>query len=239
METQQTRTPIQNREALLYNFALPVIKGSTAITAAMGTTDQASINTNGALVVAEDTVANLKTQLSGGGTLTIAAHPDVARNIVVEIHNDSGGPLDLTIDAVALALRVTGTFRGVAQTEDITCTCINANKSVANTKFRAWAGAKPFDKVTSITLVPGATWPPDTIKAGVGIGCLVGLPNKPYKNESSDFEKIMIDSANVAYSSQLNSTNQTFSIGTLADSKSVMINYWVNLSDIRRRLMGV
>lgn len=238
MESQQTRTPLARREAMIFNFALPVIKGATLITATMGTADQAALNTNGAAIVAEAVVTDLKAQIVADGTLTIALQPDIARCIVIAAHNDSGGPLNMYEGTTIF--RVVGTFRGFTQSEDISVTSSAANKEIANTKYRAWSGSKPFDTVTSITVVSGATtWPADTLKLCVGWGSKIGLPNKPYQKVAADFVKVMVDSAAVAVTTQYDSANDTFALATLADGKSIMINYWVNLSDIRRRLFGV
>lgn len=238
MENAKTRLPIHNREAMQYNYAVLSQLGGTRISAAMGTTDQAALNTNGARIVAEDTVTNLLAQLAADGTLTIAAQPDVARNVVIAAHNDSGGALNLYEGTTTF--RVTGVFRGETQVEDISVTSSAANKAIANAKYRAWSGVKPFDSITSITLVtPIAAVPAAGLKLAVGIGVLMGLPVKPYGNVKEDIVHLIIDGTLTDIGTLYSAANNTIDINTIADSKGWQVIYWVNLSEIRERLLGV
>lgn len=237
MQNQKARLPIQNRQALLYGYVVLKQLGGTKITAAMGTADQVALNANGAAIVAEDTVTNLLAQLAADGTLTIAAQPDWPRNVVIAAHNDSGGPLNLFEGTTTF--RVTGTFRGETQVEDINVTSTGANKAVANTKYRAWTGVKPFDTITSIKLAtPVASVPDAGIKMAVGIGILMGLPVRPYDGVAGDFPKLIIDGTVTAIGSLFSLDNQTIDIGTIADSKAWQVLYWINLSAIRNKLFG-
>src|SRR5512137_877866 len=97
------------------------IKGATSPAGTEGAADQAAAPVNSALLV---TAA-----LWSVTPWVIAAQPDIARNLMITVINDSGGPLDLYEGTTTYA--IVGTFRGAAQTENLTWVSTGGNKSVA------------------------------------------------------------------------------------------------------------
>jgi hypothetical protein len=128
--------------------------------------DAAAEPTNGHAVAAQSAVA------AGAWDHGALTNPDYGRSVCVVIENDSGGPLDL-FEGV-MTFHVVGTWKGAAQSEDITITSTGANKTVADTKWRYKYGIKPFDTVTDITL---DNVPADGLKIGLGLGANFGIRN--------------------------------------------------------------
>lgn len=188
------------------------IKGSANTNSA--NTDAASAVTNYALLLALDTFTNF------AGTMTPTAQVDVGRNIAVTIKNDSGDALDLYEGITTFA--VTGTWRGAAQTENITLTSTSGNKSVANSKFRVVYGSKPFSTVTSIAITNG---PAGALKGALGIGSKIGLYQDLATPLEADVIKITKNAANLSPSGIVDTTNMTVNLGTLADGDDVGIVY--------------
>ena len=193
------------------------IKGSTKPAGTEENADQAAGSVNPAVIGAEQTFTAM------AGTKAVTNHPDVARNVIINIHNDSGGALDLYEGITTFT--VTGTFRGAAQTEEITITSDAGNKSVANTKYRWKAGVEPFDTITGITYTNGAA---GALKCSVAPGSALGYPVDSDTGAEADFIKATVDAANFAISSVVDVTNKTFNVGTIADGADVGILYNVD-----------
>ena len=201
--------------AALSQFAFADVKGATAITAGNATTDLSADVVNANIL---STYAAVSTLVAGA--MVIALQPDVPRNIQINIKNDSGNPLNLYEGATSFA--IVGTFRGAAQTETLTWTSTAGNKAVADGKFRALGGVKPFDTITSITVT---NLPAATLKIGAGFGNLIGLPVDPVNNAEADLIKLMVTGANVAISGQYNTTNKTVAMLTTADNWDFFLEY--------------
>lgn len=197
------------------------IKGATAITGVMGTADQASGPTNANLIADYATFTDINTAV---GVLTIAADLDVPRNVVITVKNDQGGGTGGTLYEGTQTATVVGTFRGAAQTEDIAITSTAGNKTIADTKFRSWAGAKPFDSITSITL-DHTTGPTGALKLAVGPGTKLGFPTATDTGANADVLKFTVNAANRAISGNSDYTNQTFAVGTISDGADISIVY--------------
>jgi len=199
--------------------ALQDIKGS-ANTDAM-TADGAGLPTNGALIVAAVTQADVATAL---GVLTVAASPDVARNACFCVTNDSGGALNLYVGTTTL--HIVGTYKGAAQTEDISLTVTDAQKAIANGKFRYKYGSKPFDTITAVTQPAYATDKMgDGLKISVGLGSKVALYDSLLTPAEADVFKIAKNGANMAINSIVDTTYSTVNLGTVADNDDFVINY--------------
>ncbi len=195
------------------------IKGSANTDAE--TSDGASLPTNGSAIVSADTQANVAT---AKGVLTVAAQPDIARNVCFCVTNDSGGTLNLFVGTVTI--RITGKFKGSAQTEDITITVTDAQKAIANGKFRYKYGVRPFDTITSITQPNYATDAmADGLKISVGLGSKVGLYDTLLTPAEADVFKITVNSADLAITKTVDTTNQTVNLGARADNDDFVINY--------------
>jgi hypothetical protein len=151
------------------------------------------------------------------GTITI---PDMGRNVAIVVQNDSGGSLNL-YEGVS-TFTVTGTWRGAAQTEEITFTSTAENKAVANGKWRAKYGVKPFDTVTNITV---DNVPDNDLKIGAGLGSKIGLPTDLATPAEADVTKITKNAANLATTSIVDTTNMTINLGALADGDDFEIVY--------------
>lgn len=190
------------------------IKGSANTDSA--TADAASEPTNGHAVSAIATVA------AGAYTKGALTNPDLGRNIAIVILNDSGGPLNLYEGAMKFT--VTGTWRGAAQTEDITFTSTAGNKAVANTKYRYKYGLKPFDTVTNIVV---DHVPADGLKISAGLGSKVGLPTDLLTPATADVVKATVSAADLVLTSAVDTTNMTVNIGAVADNADFNVVYKV------------
>ncbi len=188
------------------------IKGSANTDAANA--DQASLPTNGALVVAETAVA------AGAWTPAAYVNPDMGRNVCICVHNDSGGPLNLYEGAMAFT--ITGTYRGAAQTDTITITSTAGNKAVATAKYRYAYGTKPFDTVTAAVVNNICD---NDLKISVGIGSKIGIPTDLKTPAEADVVKITKNAANLAPTSIVDTTNMTVNLGVLADNDDFEIVY--------------
>jgi hypothetical protein len=149
------------------------------------------------------------------GALT---QPDVGRCVGIVIANDSGGALNLFEGAMKFT--VTGTYKGAAQTDEITITSTGANKEVATGKYRYKFGVKPFDTITDCTL---DNKPDDGLKIGIGLCSRVGLPNAIAA--VADVTKCTVNSANYVLTDKVSVTNGTVDLGTIADNTDVSIVY--------------
>jgi len=194
------------------------IKGSANTDAV--TADGAALPTNGALVVTAVTQGDIATAL---GELTVAASPDVARNVCFCVTNDSGGALTLFVGAVTL--HIVGTYKGAAQTEDISITVTDAQKTIANGKFRYKYGNKPFDTITAITQPAYATDAmAATLKISVGLGSKVALYDTLLDPASAAVFKITVNGADQAVTG-VDTTYNTVNLGTLTDNDDAVITY--------------
>lgn len=197
------------------------IKGGTNPAGTEGNADQNAAPTNSALMLALTTFTSL------AGTMTPTTQPDVPRNVMITIANDSGGALDL-FEGVTTFL-ITGTdFNGYAQTESVTLTSTAGNKSVANTKFRYVQGVKPFKTVSSVAITNS---PAGSLKGSLGVGTRIGLPQPLLTPIYTDVDSITVNAASVTPSATTTSaggvdtTNNAINTGTIADNSDVAIVY--------------
>lgn len=196
------------------------IKGATNQAGTEGNADQNATAVNGALLLANDTFTNL------AGTMTPTTQPDVARNIVIQIENDSGGALNLYEGTTTFT--ITGTLFGVAQTDTVALTSSAGNKSVANTKFRFIQSSKPFSTVTSVTYDNA---PAGGLKGCLGVGTRIALPVGLETATHTDVTHFTVDGAKVATSATVTSaggvdtTNNTINTGTTANGADVGIEW--------------
>lgn len=213
------------------------LKGATAITGVMGTADQAADAVNAGTWVAYQTFTTIG---ATGAFGTITAQPGTARNAVVTVKNDSGGSLNLYTGTMTVT--VVGTFRGAAQTEAIACTLTGGQVAVANSKFRAFAGSKPFDTITSVTgdatsftaiiVADGA------LKVGVGPGTLLGLPVAADTGTDADVVKATLSGASYSITGKTDWTNQTIATGTTADGFDFSVQYKVDADTVSGTAYG-
>lgn len=161
------------------------------------------------------------TTIGEGGTLVLAHQPDVSRNVMITILNDTGGNLNLFQGVTTFA--VVGTFRGVAQTENITFTSTSGNKAVAPAPdYRYKYGVKPFDTITSITVTNiGA----GTLKVTAGLGSKLGLPRSPNPAVDASMLKVTVNAADLPVAGITDFTNQTVNVGAVSDNATVDIEY--------------
>jgi hypothetical protein len=173
---------------------------------------------------------------------TISVQPDVSRNVVITIINDSGG--DLNLYEGITTFTVTGKFRGGTQTELITFTSTSGNKKIASASnhCRYKAGVKPFDSITSIVYDNGAA---ATLKCAIGLGLRFGIPVALLTPDYTDVLKIWFGApsttaaADVAVATgRVVSTvgAQTFNIG---DPTSVAAAEYATVGAIFNGLTGV
>lgn len=197
------------------------IKGATNPAGTEGNVDQAATAVNGVLLKAATTFTVL------AGTITPTTQPDVPRNILIQIQNDSGGALNL-FEGVTTFL-ITGTdVNGAAQTESVTLTSTAGNKSVANNQFRYVQGVKPFKTVTSVAITNA---PAGALKGSLGPGTRIGLPQPLLTPAVADVDSITVNAASVTPSATTTSaggvdtTNNAINTGTTADGADVAIVY--------------
>lgn len=204
------------------------IKGATQVAGSDQTADKdADVVNSGSYIAAQTfgTVAG-----NAGDLGAIVLQPDVARTVNISIINDQGGgtPGDLYVGTTTFT--ITGTFRGQPQVDAVTLTILEAQKTVADAKFRWLTSAKPFDTITSITM-DHAGDQTAALKVAVGPGSRVGLPVDPDSGLATDFTKLTVNAAAVVVSDSLFSysvDNQTVDVGTIADGADVGIIYKVD-----------
>lgn len=197
------------------------IKGATSLAGTEGNADQNAAPTNDALLLARTTFTAL------AGTMTPTTQPDVPRNIVLTITNDSGGSLDLFEGTTTFLF--TGTDRnGAAQTESVTLVSTAGNKAVANTKFRFIQTTKAFRTLTSVTITNA---PAGGLKGSLGPGSRIGLPSALETAVHTAVLNLTVTAARVATSATatdaggVDTTNYTVNVGTIADGADVGITY--------------
>jgi len=162
------------------------IQGATEPAGTEAAADENAGPVNAELIGSDETFTAM------AGTKTIALSPDVPRNVIIVVHNDTGGALDLYEGDTVYT--ITGTFRGAAQVETLTWTSTGGNKSVVAAKFRYLAGVKPFDTVTSITYTNGGA---GTLSVSVAPGSALGYPVDSDTGAEADFTKLTVDAADV------------------------------------------
>lgn len=197
------------------------IKGATNPAGTEGNADQNATAVNGALLKAATTFTVL------AGTITPTTQPDVPRNILIQIQNDSGGALNLFEGTTTFL--ITGTdVNGAAQTESVTLTSTAGNKSVADTKFRYVQGVKPFKTVTSVAITNA---PAGALKGSLGVGTRIGLPTPLLTPAVADVDSITVNAASVTPSATttaaggVDTTNNAVNTGTIADGADAAIVY--------------
>jgi hypothetical protein len=214
-----------NKKLLAYKSSLAVQQRCAYVLGSANTdaetADGSALPTNGAAVVAAVTQADLVTAL---GVMTIAAQPDISRNICICVTNDSGGPLNLFVGAVTFD--VVGTYKGAAQTESITITVADAQKAIVNGKYRYKYGVKPFTTITSITQTNYATDAmADGLKISVGLGSKIALLNTLVTPAAADIFHADIKGTAYDASAKVNTTYNTVNLGTLADGDDFTLEY--------------
>lgn len=200
------------------------IKGATNQAGTEGNADQNAAPVNSGLLLAAATFTSL------AGTMTPTTQPDVPRNIVITVTNDSGGALDLFEGTTTFLITGTDKF-GVAQTESVTLVSTSGNKSVANSKFRFIQSSKAFRTVTSVAITNA---PAGTLKGSLGVGTRLGLPSDLPTPLHTDVLSLTINAARQATSATVTSaggvdtTYFTVNVGTIADGADVGIVYLGN-----------
>lgn len=201
------------------------LKGATAVTGTMGTADQAADVVNGNTWVNYQTFTTINGAAGSFGSIT--AQPGTGRNAIVSVKNDSGGALNLFTGTMTIT--VTGKFRGATQTDAIACTLTGGQVAVANTKFRAFAGSKPFDSITSVTIdatsLAAIVVADGGLKIGIGPGSKLGLPVDGDTNADADIIKCIVSGADYAITGKTDWTNKTIDVGTTADGFDFSVQY--------------
>ena len=194
-----------------------------------GSDIKGSVTTN--QVVASSTTiptnANLISTVAAANNttaFTIAASPDLGRNVCVGINNNTGG----TATGNAADYAIVGTWKGAAQNETISFSAGDLT-DVPDTTYAVKYGSKPFDTITSIT--PSAAQPANW-RHVAGIGSKVGLHNSLKTPAEADVLKITKNAANLAVTGLVNTTNMTVNLGTLADNDDFQIVYAVKSGEV-------
>lgn len=153
----------------LTNLYYPDVKGSTR---------QMNPTLDGAEVTNANYISDYVAVAAGSWTMgPILNQPDVCRNIVVSIKNDSGGPLDLFQGFTSFNITGTDAY-GNAVITNVPFNSNAGNKTIANGQFRANGSAYCLKTITSITI---QNPPADGLKISVGLGgaihCIDQLKN--------------------------------------------------------------
>lgn len=154
--------------------------------------------------------------------LSIAAQPDVPRNVNITCHNINGG----TVANKAIAYLVTGTFNGAAQTETISIP-VASGGTMANGTAIYKSGLKPFDSITSI--VPTITSGPETtgFQVIVGLGSLIGLSRALATPVEADVIVVTKQGTPVTISSIVTATagSESVKFGTITAADDLVVKY--------------
>jgi hypothetical protein len=215
-----------SKKLLAYRSALAVQQHCKSVLGSANTNaetaDGAGLPTNGALISAVETQANIVTAL---GVLVIAAQPDIARNVCIVVTNDSGGALNLYVGTTSFL--VTGTYKGAAQTETISITVTDAQKSVANTpKYRYKYGLKPFSTITTIVQTNYAVDKmANALKISAGVGSKIAILNTLATPAAADIFHADIKGTAYDASAKVDTTYNTVNLGTLTNADDFTIEY--------------
>jgi hypothetical protein len=155
---------------------------------------------------------------------TIAASPDIGRNIGIGIENNTGG--GATGNAANYV--IVGTWRGAAQTETISFSVLELT-TITNNLYVYKYGSRPFDTITSIT--PSAAQPAN-FRHVAGIGSKVGLRNNLKTPAEADVLKITKNQTNLAPTGIVDTTNMTVNLGTLANGDDFEISYNISSGEV-------
>lgn len=184
-----------------------------------GSTNATSPNADAAAPVNDADFLARTTFTVLAGTMTPTTQPDVPRNIMITVFNDSGGALDLFEGTTTFL--ITGTdFNGFAQTESVTLTSTAGNKSVANNQSRYVQGVKPFQTVTNVTITNA---PAGALKGSLGPGSRIGLPVPLRTPAVADVIDITVNGATLTPTATttaaggVDTTNMAINVGTIAD----------------------
>jgi len=176
--------------------------------------DSATLPTNGIYL------KGLATFTSYAGTIVPSTQPDIARNALIFIANDSGGSLDLFEGVTTFT--VTGTYNGAAQVEAITFTSTAMNKAVATARNRYKYGVEPFSTITNVTITNA---PAGALKAGLGLGSLIGLTAPLFTPAEADVTQITKNGANVPVAGLVSTTNNTVNLNPLTEVSTFEITF--------------
>ena len=146
-------------------------------------------------------------------TPAVAASPDVPRNVVVYVENDSGNPLNMFVGSMVVG--ITGTFRGAAQIEDITFAVADDEKAVATANGRVMNGVKPFDTITALAITNAAA---ATLKMAIGLGNEFGLPIAGDTGAEADIIKITAAAVDLDPTGTYDVTNETVNLSGGSDT---------------------
>lgn len=204
------------------NYAVADAKGATNPAGTEGNADQASAPVNSVLLMAATAVSVL------AGTMTPTVQPDVPRNVMITVLNDTGGNLNLYQGTTTFT--ITGTdVNGAAQTETVTLTSTSGNKAVAHAPdYRYVQGVKAFATVTSVTYDNA---PASTMKMSLGVGTRIGLPKALANAAVADVLELTVSAAAVTPSSTttaaggVDTTNNTINTDTTADNWDLAVTY--------------
>lgn len=148
---------------------------------------------------------------------TIAAQPDVPRNVCISFKNtNAGASTGNAVDVVVVGLR-----RGAVITETLSFTALELT-STAQNEVASKYGSKLYDTITSIT--PSAAQPANWQHAA-GPGSKLGLPVDLWTPLEADVLKITKNASNLSPSGIVDITNMSVNFGTLADGDDVAIQF--------------
>ncbi len=171
--------------------------------------------------VGSTAIAADSTVTAGSWAVGTITSPDVPRNVMINIENDTGGNLNLYVGTMTFT--VTG-FDIVSNplTETITFTSTSGNKAVGHAPdYRVKYGSKAFTTINSVTL---DNVPDNGFKISVGIGEKIGFLNGAL-NAGPYFIRSSLNGSDKTSATTLDLGNQTFDLGTLADGDDVSITY--------------
>lgn len=218
------------------------LDGSTNPDGTEGNADQVAGPVNFDLLFAGDTLGNLTDY-----TVTPVTSPDVPRNMMLTLENNSGGALDLFEGVTTFT--ITGTdVNDEALVEEVTLTSTALNQEVADTAFRYLQGVKAFKTVDTILI----TNPPaDDFTIYVGPGSRIGIPTALQTPSYQDVVSATVNAAPLTISSTtadaggVDASNNTINVGTIADADDLIVDYnptseeadGANLSAVRKRIV--
>jgi hypothetical protein len=194
--------------------------GATTVVGTDATTDQSAAPVNSTEIAAAALVSAV---VAASGALVIAAQPDVPRNVVITIFNDSAGSLNLFVGTTAFL--VTGTYQGETISELISFTSTSGNDAVGHTpNYRFAAGVLVYDTITSIVMQAyGTNAPASTMKISAGVGSVIGIPQEIAA--SGSVYKVTVNDVDKTGTVTINATNSTVDVGTIANGAYITLTY--------------